>query len=254
MPQPRTLLLLVLMTLTACAGSSQVSKRDPGDPRKRAAELQVQLGQGYMEQGKFETAHDKLKRAIDLDPSSIDAHTVIAILYERIKRPQLSEKHYKQAVELDPEVGSTNNNFGAYLCRVGRSDEADAYFKKAVEDPFYATPQTAYSNAGVCAASAGKQDLSETYFRKAIEADPRDANSLFELSLISFRNQDYMRARAFIQRFEAVAQPAASALDLAAQSEDRLGDRGAASRYRERLKTEFPDYESESASVGGKSS
>lgn len=256
----RALPLLLSVALAACASTPSGSgeprsrgDRERDDPKLRAAALQVQLGRGYMDQGKFETAHEKLTRALELDPQSVDGNTLMALLYERLDRGKFAEKHYRRAVELDPDDGSTNNNMGAYLCRMGRFDEADGYFLRAIDDPFYKTPDAAYSNAGVCAARAGNAEKSEAYFRKSLEINPADSGALYEMALITFRKQDYMRARAFIQRFESANKAEAAALDLGAQIEERLGDSAAAAKYRERLKSEFPDYEP-GTSTGEKSS
>jgi type IV pilus assembly protein PilF len=253
----RLLIATACVVLSACAstggGNEPRSARKSEDPDARAAALQVNLGSGYMQQGKYETAHQKLERALELDPNSVNAHTLMAVLYERLNRPKFSEKHYRRAVELDPDDGSTNNNFGAYLCRLERFDEADAYFLRAVDDPFYKTPDVAYSNAGVCAARAKHVDKAEAYFRKALEANPNESGALYEMALISFAKNDYLRARAFYQRFEAAAQPDPAALEFAASIEDKLGNSAAAAKYRERLKTEFPDYEPGVNSEGSKS-
>jgi type IV pilus assembly protein PilF len=49
-----------------------------------------------------------------------------------------------------------------------------------------------------------------------------------------------MDARAFIERRIAAAPVDASVLQLAADIENRLGDKAAAERYRQRLRAEFP--------------
>lgn len=256
-------------SLAACGGNGVKSDVGRGETRssgpgvnagkaappskKRAVEVQVELGRSYMERGQMETAHEAFKKALAIDPDSVDANTLMAVLYERINRADGAEKFYRRAVELDPEDGGTNNNYGAYLCRLKRYADADTYFQRALQDPFYKTPQAAYSNAGVCARLDGQAEKSEGYFRKALEADPRNASALYQLAQISFDKNDFLRARAFIQRMEAVTPPDASALELAARIEDRLGDRGAASKYRDRLKTEFPDYVPEPATGETKS-
>lgn len=254
---PRSLLWLCLVLVASGCASGGGGKRYANAGGKtddqQAAEIQLKLGRGYMEQKQFETAHEKLKKALELDPSSVDAHTLMAVLFERIDRQKLSEKHYQRAVELDPEDGSTNNNYGAYLCRLGRHAEADTYFQRALDDPFYATPAVASSNAGVCAARQGDYAKAEAYFRRSLQAKPNDPATLYEMSLLHFRKKDFMRARAFMQRYESSGVPDASALDLAAQIEDRLGNAAAAATYRERLKTEFPDYEPGTVSRGSNS-
>jgi type IV pilus assembly protein PilF len=238
------LAVAIPVLLAGCASGGSVRSAPKADtPNQQAAELQMKMGRGYLDQGKFETAHEKLERALQLDPNSVDAHTLMAVLYERIDRAANSEKHYRRAVELDPEDGSTNNNFGAYLCRLGRYEEADKHFHLALNDPFYKTPEAAWSNAGVCAARTGNMEKAETYFRRSLEIQPKDPGTLYELALLNFRRSEFMRARAFIQRFEAAGGSDATALDLAARIEESLGDIKAATKYRERLKTEFPDYE-----------
>ena len=256
-PRNALLVLAVSAALAGCGGGAGVSDVGRGDTKRtasskstptkpskaRAVEVQIELGRQYMDRGQYETAHEALEKALSMDGDSVDANTLMAVLYERINRAANAEKFYKRAVELDADDGATNNNYGTYLCRFKRYDEADVYFLRALDDPFYKTPHSALANAGTCARMAGNTAKSETYFRKALEVDPKSAAALYELALISFQKDDYLRARAFIQRFESVNPPDASALDLAAQIEDRLGDGTAAAKYRERLKTEFPDYE-----------
>jgi type IV pilus assembly protein PilF len=254
MSLPKLLSLVLLALLVGCSGGGGKRAVKGGKTDTQlAAENQVKLGRGYMEQGQFEVAHQKLEAALAMDPDSVDGNTLMAVLYERIDRAKLSEKYYRRAVELDPEDGSTNNNYGAYLCSLGRHAEADTYFKRALDDPFYKTPETASSNAGVCAARAKNYVLAEEYFRRSLKAKPNDPGTLYEMALVSYRKEDFLRARAFMQRFEAAGRPDAAALDLAAQIEDRLGDAAAAAKYRERLKTEFPDYEPGTVSRGSNS-
>lgn len=230
----------------ACAtggGATPKSRKVSGEQRDAAA-LQVKLGQGYLSDGKLETARDKLQRALELDPNSVDAHTLMAVLNERINRPQVAEQFYRRAAELKPDDGAVNNNLGAFLCGSGRFDEAEPHFKRAFQDPFYRTPALAYTNAGVCATKTGRHDVAEGYFRQALDIEPRNAVALFELSRLQLGRGDLLRARAFLQRYEAlVPNGDAEALDLGAQIEERAGNPSAAEQYRQRLRREFPEYQ-----------
>lgn len=238
--------------LSACASTGS-TKRKPDAPGKSEAEMQVKLGQGYLQQGKLEIAQEKLQRALQLDPSSVDAHTMLAVLNERINRPDQAEKFYRRATELKPEGGAVNNNYGAFLCGKGRYDEADTYFKRAIDDPFYTSPGDAYGNAGTCASKAGRRDQATAYFRRALEVQPKNPAALYEMARLSYDTNDNLRARAFMQRLEAVAPPEPEILALAERIELRLGDKSAAKRYRERLHQEFPDYQPVSTTEGSPS-
>lgn len=234
--------VVTCLALTACAAPA---KRTGDRPTREedAAALQVKLGQEYMLKGDLETAQAKLRRALDLDPESIDANTLLAVLNERIRRPEMAERFYRRAVELKPDDGSANNNLGAFLCAKGRYDEAEQHFGAAIDDPFYRTPAAAYANAGVCARQAGKLEAAETYLRRALELDKSSLVALGEMANISHLRGDDLRARAFIQRLEARTEPDAALLLLALKVERQLGDADAAGRYEAQLRERYPDVE-----------
>ena len=239
-----SLLTLVLAAGCASSGGNTAKARRSSEPsaNESAAETNLKLGQAYMQQGQLEDALDKLQKAISLDPASAQAHTVLAVLLERIGRHEQAGRHYARSVELKPETGSLLNNYGAYLCRHGRYSEADALFLRELEDPFYRTPGAALANAGVCAAEAGEADKAERYFRRSLDFNPKDTTALLRLAQIHFDKNDFLRARAFMQRLESAGGNTPLALDLAARIEEGQGDGKAAARYRERLRTEFPDF------------
>src|SRR5690606_29494273 len=149
-------------------------------------ETNLKLGQAYMQSGELEHALDKLQKAIQLDPRSAQAHTVLAILLERIGRNDKAGDHYERSVQLTPTEGNVLNNYGAYLCRHRRHAEADAMFARALDDPFYRTPGAALANAGVCAAEAGDAQQAERYFRRALEFNPADTTALLHLAQIQY--------------------------------------------------------------------
>lgn len=241
MRHERLLLLVLGIALSACTGAGPARPEKRAAANANAAQLNLKLGQGYLEQGEYEIALEKLNRALEFDPKLAEAHTVIAILYEQINRPEQAEAHYRRSLELRPESGMMLNNFGTFLCRLQRFDEAETQFEKALGDPFYRTPEVALSNAGSCALRAGKIDQAEQHFRRVLERKPRDPGVLLEMASLMYGKRDLMRARAFIQRFEAVGKPAPEALLLASRIERDAGDGESAQRYLDTLKREFPD-------------
>jgi type IV pilus assembly protein PilF len=236
-------LALLLVGLGGCAGGPQRGAAEAPTAAQEAAVLQVKLGQEYMRKGDLETAQEKLRRALQLDPRSVDAHTLLGILNERIRRPQVAESFYRRAVELKPEDGSVNNNLGAFLCAQGRFAEADRHFRSAIDDPFYRTPAVALANAGLCSRQAGELDAAEAYLRRALELEKANLLALAEMASLSHARGDDFRARAFIQRFESHAEPDAALLLLGLKIEQRLGDNAAAERYAQQLRERFPDVE-----------
>lgn len=227
-------------TAHADAPAPKVSKSEAA---LEGARIHTELAQTYMQNGDLQGALTKLNKALQFDPNYVPAHTVIAVLYERINNLPEAEKHYRKAVALDPSKGAANNNLGAFLCKTGRASEAIGYFQKAVNDPFYQTPALAWTNAGTCQIGLGDRAAAEEDFRKAIAIDPQNGEALFQVASLLYQQNDAFRARAFIQRFDALGQPTAAGLKLGQDIEFRLGNKDAALSYRRRLQSQFPDSE-----------
>ncbi|MEE9575609.1 MAG: type IV pilus biogenesis/stability protein PilW, partial [Gammaproteobacteria bacterium] len=128
-----------------------------------------------------------------------------------------------------------------FLCRESRFDEAEAAFLKAANNPLYATPEIAYSNAGSCAMNQGKLDIAETYFRDALQKNPRVAIALLQMAEISYDTNNYLSARGYMQRYLEISAHTAKSLWLGIQIENELGDKNTLSSYKLLLKNKFPD-------------
>lgn len=233
-------ILIAVVSLLLIAACSSSPKKSDEDLRK-AAETNTSLGRQYMDRGQYEIALDKLKRAVANDETYAPAHTLLGVLYESIGELDDAETEFRLAVKYDPTDGDVNNNLGAFLCRNGKPGEADAYFGTALKDPFYSTPGLALANAGSCAISRNELDKAESYLRQSLEKDQRMPAALLPMAEVSYQKKSYLRARAFMQRFEAVAPDTAESLYLGFLIETALGDNKAAESYRDRLYKEFPD-------------
>ncbi|WP_266160127.1 type IV pilus biogenesis/stability protein PilW [Dyella silvatica] len=245
----RVMLASLILLLAGCVSvggetaPSKITQSSKSDQAMDAARIHTDLGQQYMQNGDLQGALEKLTKALQFDPNYIPAHTVIAVLYERINDMPNAELHYRKAVALDPVKGAANNNLGAFLCKTGRATEAVTYFQKAVADPFYQTPATAWSNAGTCLKRNNNYAGAEADFRKALEVDPQNSDALYQIGNLLYLRGDAFRARAFVQRFEALGQTSPAALKLGHDIESRLGNREAALIYSRRLQSQFPDSE-----------
>ena len=99
--------------LGACQTGGQTRLGETRSAKEQdAVDTRVALGKAYMQQGKYELAQENLLKALERNPNSVDAHTVIAVLYERIGNPKAAEQHYARAADLAPKSGDTNNNYG----------------------------------------------------------------------------------------------------------------------------------------------
>lgn len=238
------LVLVLSLLLGGCAttgGGSGTNSNATESKSEKGARVHTQLGQRYLERGNLEEALEKLKIALQYDPLYAPAHTVIAVLYQRIGNYAEAEKHYRRAAELAPDKGMVNNNLGQFLCSSGKFDESLKYFRQAQKDPFYKTPEAAYINAGSCLMNAGRPDEAAKELGKALEIKPSDPEALYQMASALAAQGKYFRASAFIQRFDALDRPSPAALALGYKIETGLGDTDAAREYAKRLRDEFPE-------------
>jgi type IV pilus assembly protein PilF len=222
--------------LAACSSTPQKSESE----LRRAAETNTALGRQYMDRGEYEVALEKLKRAVAQDKTYAPAHTMLGVLYETLGETEEAGVEYRKAVQYAPKDGDVNNNYGAYLCGAGKRTEAEKYFLTAVDDPFYKTPEVALANAGSCALAAGDLDKAESFLRQSLGYNDKLGAALLPMAEVSYRKASYLKARAFLQRFEAVSETTQTSLTLGYNIESQLGDQASADRYRRELNEQYP--------------
>ncbi len=241
-PDLRRALALTFAAILAGGCAVGAGVRRPAQD-SAAVDLNLALAQGYIERGRLDLASDRLKRALAQDPRSPAAHTLMAVLMERLGDEDKASTHYQRAVQLAPEQGLYLQNYARWLCRQGEFDTAQQHFARALADPLYEQREIALRNSGLCFRKAGDRAAAAERFREVLRLRPADPEALFQLAAIHFEQGDALRARAFLQRLEAVAVLDPEALLLGYRVERTLGDMQASENYRKRLIEGFPESE-----------
>lgn len=232
---------LLIIGLSACATLPDTQLPDAADGSDSLAQTYVKLGLEYMKQGQRALALSKLQRAIQLDPRLPSAHNALAILYEQLKDTKLAGEHYRQAVQYGPKDSLARNNYGTFLCKQNEPQKGEQELLLALNDPLYPTPELAYENLGLCALRLSDPAKAEQYFRKALEINARLPGALYQMALLNSSTQNYLSARAYLQRYSEVARHTPQSLWLGIKVERELGDKNAVSSYSLLLKSNFPD-------------
>jgi type IV pilus assembly protein PilF len=213
----------------------------PAVKQRLAARDRLARATQRLQGGDMAAAEADAKEVLKADPGSADAHTLLAVVNDRRGNQALAGTHYKRAAELAPNQGGVLNNYGAWLCNNGFAAESLVWLDRAVAAPGYASPESALANAGGCALKTGQYARAQRDLRTALEIDPSNPFALASMAESEFRLDRFFGARAFSERRLAAAPATASVLQLAARIEERLGDTKAASRYLQRLQSEFPN-------------
>lgn len=205
-----------------------------------AAELNYQLGARYYQNGQYDLARDRLVLAIELNPRMAVAHTTLAMTYEALDNLRLATESYEAAVRTAPQDFEVHNAYAVFLCRQSDFDGAKKYFGKAANHPENDNAERTLTNAGLCLMQKPDLAAAELLFREALERRATYGEALLQLCLLKYQQQDFMGARAFLQRFMATSRSTASVLYLASEIEGKLGNDRGRTEYANQLLREFP--------------
>lgn len=231
----------VLLLCQGCAGTSATSASSTAASGGSAAVANLNLGAAYLRQGRLALALERLDRALNHDPRLAEAHSAIAMVYDRLGDVDEARDHHRRAIRLAPDNPATANGFGVFLCRHERWSDAEPLFLRAAGNPRYRTPEVALTNAGICARNAGDGAKAERYLRDALARNPVYADSLFNLAALAFANSELDEARRFLGRHSENAPDSARAALLCFQVETALGNRDNARRCASMLREQFPE-------------
>ena len=209
---------LSLSLLSAC--SNQSKKVD----KLGAASYNAQLGAKYLQAGRLKLANEKLEKALKQNPDSSEVNHFYAILQQRIGDNKAATKHFKKAIRINKKDPNLLNNYGSHLCQIGHVTEAVEHFKLAIQNPFYTTPEFAYTNAGICLLKKNDDALAESYFRKALDKNAIFGSALFQMAKLNYHQGHYAKAQAFLLRYDEKNDAAEETLILCSNINKQLGD------------------------------
>jgi type IV pilus assembly protein PilF len=213
--------LIIGLTLSLLSGcSSQHKKAD----KKSAASYNAQLGARYLQAGRIILAREKLEKALKQNNNSSEVHHYYALLQQKIGKQDAASQHFEKAVEIDSTDPNLLNNYGSHLCQRGHYSKAVVQFELAAQNPFYKTPEFAYSNAGVCLRKMQDDTDAERYFRKALDKNINFGSALFQMAKLNYDRKRFAKAQAFLLRYDETNPPAVESLALCIKINTRLGD------------------------------
>ena len=244
------MLVIVLVSIAACSKQPTDNTQQPyeGDGKtnlKKAALLNIELGEGYLAQGQVSRAKKKLIHALELAPNLPEAHTAMGYFFETVGDDPMAEKHYRKAIFLGKGQATFHDNYANYLCGRGKYIEADKEFTVAMKDYNYAKTAQIYENAGLCALQAVDLLKAENYFKTAVRYDPSQVTSMLELSALFFKRGDTGQAQYFLDRLRQIVEPTPRILWLAIQVARKNNDKDAVASNALLLKNLFansPEY------------
>lgn len=238
----RAALLLALAGLmTGCVTTGGIA--DPmktKEGREQARDAYIQLGIGLLGQGDTEKAKNPLKSALELDPSSAEAHAALAVVFQQEMEPKLAEEHYRKALSLKGNDARLLNNYGGFLYEQKRYKEAYDVYQKASEDTLYGERSRVFENMGLTALQLGKRDEAEHYFQRSLRLNSQRPIALLQMAMLSFDNKQYVPSRGYYDAYSQQSRQTAQSLLLGTRLARVFDDRDLAASLGLQLKRLYP--------------
>lgn len=233
------LLLLLTGLMAGCVSSGSSDPLRTASGREQARDAYIQLGIGYLQQGEAARAKTPLRKALDLDPGSADAHAALALVFQNEMEYQLADEHYRKALSGRNDARILNN-YGSFLFEQKRYPEAMERFTKASEDNLYSERARVFQNMGMTALQLGQHEQAETYFTRALRLDSRQPRALLELALLAYESKDYVPAKRYYDSFSSLSEQNARSLLLGIRLANVHQDRNQAASLGLQLKRLYP--------------
>jgi type IV pilus assembly protein PilF len=225
-------------------GDPQRAVRPQADiPTQNAAQagakVHVDLGLAYLEVGRNEVALDEARSALQLASDYAPAYHLMGLVYMNLGDARAAREYFERALALAPGDPDFDNSYGWFLCTQGQREAGLERLLRAARNPYYRTPTRPYTNAGLCYLRDKDDAGAERFFRRAVQADPNNAEALFQLASIAYRRGDFAAASADLVELHQRYAPTAASLWLGLRTERRLGHREAEASYAAQLRNRF---------------
>ena len=186
---PRLACLLAL-----CASLSACGSHGGSTQKIEQAQREVQLATAlYMEEGRVAEAIEHLRQAIELDPESYDAFTVLGTIHLGQGDLTGAETDFRRAIDLmvrqhaaGHDIATARNYLGASLMAQSRFEDAIEPILLAANDELFQTPHMAWGNLGLCYLELQRYPEAIAALIRSIELGPRFCTGYYWLGRAYF--------------------------------------------------------------------
>jgi type IV pilus assembly protein PilF len=240
------LVAATIVLMSGCANMADSPPDSAGMPSnptdsQRAAQINTELGVGYMNEGHMNVAVEKIKKAIYYDDAFAPAHHAYALMLDRLGEKEKAAREFEKAFSLDPHNSDLDNNYATFLCGQKDYAKAQTLFADAYGDPLYKTPEFALSNSGVCYEAEGKLAQAISQYDAALDREPGYGPALIGKARVYYAEKKFAAAANAMKAYEANNRNTPHTLQLAIRIDRATGDQSALANHVLILKGRFPD-------------
>ncbi len=172
--------------------------------KKAPAKARTNKNYGFLltEAGQIAEGIARLKRAVELNPTSSDYHRNLGLAYLKAAMFSSAEQEFKKAVELDPGDAKPLADLGVAHAQQGKTSESLSAFRASLQ----LQPDLIEGLIGLGGVSvlSGDFETAEKNLLKAINIAPNDPRVLNNLAVLYLKTKDYTKAQAVLNQLALV--------------------------------------------------
>lgn len=148
----------------------------------------INLAMTLLRAGRAEKGEAELRRVLEIEPTSPDAHYYLGVLAEGLQESEAAEQHFAEALRWDPRHTRSLTRLAALLTESGHGAEAVEYLERAISyDPGNSALRV---KLGMLLTSLGRDRRAVEVLRLAVSAAPSSQESRFLLARILAASTD----------------------------------------------------------------
>jgi type IV pilus assembly protein PilF len=234
------ILICSMVALSACVTENTDGKPERVIDKKESLKIHLQLVKGYVDKKNRESARHHIRKAMEIDKTSAEVLGALALVYQLEGENKLTEETFEKAIKKDKNASTIHNNYGFFLFGLKRYEEALKQFEAAAANLDFDGRAEAMINVGRASLLLGNTARAKSAFEHATILNRGLPDPFIELADIYFAEQEYSKAKEYLDRFMSLGQQTARSLLLAIRLERMFGNKDREASYVLVLKNRYP--------------
>ncbi len=246
--------LLVLVCASACTtktvtGKGAIPEKTPDEQ----VALLVNAGTLYLTNKDPLRTKELMRRALEINPKSAEAHHLLAMAFWETLEYDLAETHFKKAIAYRSGYSQAHLNYSVLLYQQGRFKDAEKQVNASLEDSLYDQRARAFMVQGMILQGLQKDAEAVEAFRRSLALDRTNPAAMYGVAASSYAIGEYAQAERYYRQARENSKPSPESLILGIRIADKVGNLDAKGSFELALKNLFPDSPEAKAYFSGAS-
>lgn len=193
------ILSLALVLAPGCSGKKN-TRNLPRQMKPGSAEYELNQGLFYLNNGNFNVAEKRFKKALKKKPDLLQAISGLGIVYLNQRKFKEAVDHFQRVVRINPKYYDAYNYLGVAYTELSEFSLAKENLLRAANAAKYRTPENAFANLAMLEMKQKRMNAALRYIEKGLAENERFA-PLYNLKGIVLEEQgEYNQAIKFYRK------------------------------------------------------